>query len=179
MVERSTTRLWLMRGLFFSLSGALIFWRLLPLDTLPDGFAGPDLMVALACAWVLRRPEFAPPLLIGGMILLADFLFQRPPGLFAALVVVATEALKARAPGLRDMTFPPEWLTVAMAMTAVWLVYRIVLAALLVDQAPLGLSALQLFMTVIIYPAVVLLCSSALGVRKIRPGDAESLGVRT
>ena len=97
MVERSTTRLWLMRGLFFSLGAALIFWRLLPLDTLPDGFAGPDLMVALACAWVLRRPEYAPPLLIGGMILLADFLFQRPPGLFAALVVVATEALKARA----------------------------------------------------------------------------------
>jgi len=178
MAERSTLKLWLMRVFFVGLCAALMFWRLLPLNTLPDGLAGPDLMVALAFAWVLRRPEYAPPLLVALIFLVADLLFQRPPGLWAALVVMGCEALKTRAPGLRDMGFLPEWLTAAATMTAIWLLFRIVLGLLFVPQAPLGLSLMQLAFTILVYPVIVLISSALFGVRKIRPGDAESLGVR-
>ncbi|QYX57661.1 rod shape-determining protein MreD [Roseovarius sp. SCSIO 43702] len=178
MVERSLLRLWFMRAVFAAFCALLVFWRLLPLDTLPDGLAGPDVMVALAFAWVLRRPEYAPPLLVAAIFLVADLLFQRPPGLWAALVVMGCEALKAREPGLRDMGFLPEWLSVATTMAAIWLLFRIVLAILFVPQAPLGLSLMQLALTVAVYPLVVFLSSALFGVRKIRPGDAESLGMR-
>ncbi len=175
MVERSQTRVWAMRALFVALCLSVIFWRLLPLDTLPHGWAGPDLILALACAWVLRRPEYAPPLLIAALMLLADLLFQRPPGLWAALALLGTEALKSRAPGLRDLGFGPEWIAVATVMIAMTLGERLILAILLVVQAPLGLSLMQAVLTVLIYPLVVLASALLLGVRKGRPGDANSL----
>jgi rod shape-determining protein MreD len=160
-----------MRGLFAGLCALVIFWRLLPLDTLPPGWAGPDLIMALAFAWVLRRPAYAPALLIAAVVLLADLMFQRPPGLWAALVVLASEALKARAPGLRDMGFGPEWLTVGVVALGVTLLYRLCLAVLLVPQAPLGLSLMQMAMTVLCYPLVVLASSLLFGVRKVRPSE--------
>jgi len=171
MAERPRTHLWVMRALFAALCASVIFWRLLPLHTLPPGWAGPDLMLALAFAWVLRRPEYAPPLLIGVAVLLADLMFQRPPGLWAALVLLGSEALRARAPGLRDLGFGPEWLAAATTTLAITLIYRLTLAVLMVPQAPLGLSLMQMAMTVICYPLIVLASAKLLGVRKARPSE--------
>jgi len=178
MAERSEAQVWSMRALFAALCIVVVFWRLLPLDSLPRGWAGPDLILALSCAWVLRRPEYAPPLLIAAMILLADFLFQRPPGLWAALALIGTETLKSRAPGLRDMGFGPEWLTVTTVLIAMTLAERLILAILLVDQAPLGLSLTQVLGTVLAYPLVVMLSATLMGVRKIKPGDRAAMGNR-
>jgi rod shape-determining protein MreD len=161
-----------MRALFAGLCMAVMFWRLLPLSTVPPGWAGPDLIAALAFAWVLRRPEYAPALLIGAVVLLADLMFQRPPGLWAALVVLGSEALKARAPGLRDLGFGSEWVTVAVTGAAIFLGYRLTLAVLLVPQAPLGLSLMQMAMTVLCYPLVVMASALLVGIRKAKPGGA-------
>ena len=43
---------------------------------------GPDLLIAFAFAWSLRRPEYVPSLLLALLFLLADLLLQRPPGLW-------------------------------------------------------------------------------------------------
>ncbi len=171
MTEASRGHLWAMRGLFAALCALVIFWRLLPLDTLPPGWAGPDLITALAFAWVLRRPAYAPALLVAIVVLVADIMFQRPPGLWAALVVLGCETLKARAPGLRDMGFGPEWLVVGVVTLGVTLLYRLSLAVLLVPQAPLGLSLMQMAMTVLCYPLVVLASSLLFGVHKARPSE--------
>ncbi|RKF14080.1 rod shape-determining protein MreD [Roseovarius spongiae] len=178
MVERVQARLWAMRALFVALCCVVIFWRLLPLDTMPRGWAGPDLILALACAWVLRRPEYAPALLIAAVVLMADLLFQRPPGLWAALALIGTETLKSRAPGLRDLGFGPEWLTVATVLVAMTLGERLILAVLMVPQAPLGLSLMKALFTILAYPLAVLASALLFGVRKIRPGDADSLRSR-
>jgi rod shape-determining protein MreD len=178
MVEQSSLHIWAQRVIFAALCLTVIFWRLLPLDTLPRGWAGPDLITALAFAWVLRRPEYAPPLLIALLVLLADLLFQRPPGLWAALVLLGSEALKGRAAGLRDMSFVPEWLTVAVLLVAMTLAERTALAILLVPQAPLGLSLMQVVMTVLAYPVVVGASAVLFGVRKLRPGDAAAMAGR-
>lgn len=179
MAENAAYRMWAMRALYVALGLLLVFLHLLPLDTLPRGWAGPDLMLALTFAWVLRRPEFVPPLLIAAMILLGDLMFHRPPGLWAALVLVAAETLRARASGLRDQTFAAEWVAVATTLIATTLAYRVVLALLMVDQAPLGLSIMQLVMTLVAYPVVVLLTQTVFGVRKLAPGDIDPLGGRT
>ena len=60
---------------------------LLPLQTTPRSLAGPDLLLAFAVAWCLRRPEFVPPLALALAFLLADLLLQRPPGLWALLAL--------------------------------------------------------------------------------------------
>ena len=94
MAEGVAARIWGMRGMFLALALVLIFIKLLPLDFQPRVWAGPDLLVALTFAWVLRRPEFVPALTVGLVFLLADLLFLRPPGLFAALMVLGTQTLK-------------------------------------------------------------------------------------
>ena len=175
MAERSRTYLWAMRGLYLGLCILLIFLRLLPLDTLPRGWAGPDLILAITLAWGLRRPEFVPPLLVAAVFLLCDFLFQRPPGLWAALVLIGSQTLRARAPDLRDLTFPVEWASVATTLVAMTLGYRIILSLLLVDQTPLGLSLMEMLMTLAAYPFVVLISQLVVGVRKIAPGELDAM----
>lgn len=169
---------WLMRGLYVLVCLLLLFMQLLPLDTVPKVWAAPELILAVTFAWVLRRPEYAPAILIALIFLLADLLLQRPPGLWAALVLVGSETLRARAPGLRDLTFPVEWLTVATTLVIMTLGYRVIHVVTVVDQAPLGLSLIQLVMTMIAYPVVVLITQTLFGVRKLAPGDVDTMGHR-
>ena len=105
MTENTVSRLWFMRTMFILLSVGVIFLHLLPLSTLPGTLAAPDIILALAFCWALRRPEFVPALLIGLVMLFADLMMSRPPGLFAAIALVAVEMLKARASQLRNTPF--------------------------------------------------------------------------
>ncbi len=177
MAEHAEARVWVMRGLYLGLCLTVILLRLLPLDTVPRGWAGPDLIVALTFAWGLRRPEYVPALLVAGVVLLADLLFQRPPGLWAALVLLGSHALRSRAPDLRDLTFAVEWASVASTLVAMTLGYRLVLGITLVDQAPLGLSLIEMLMTLVVYPLVVLASQTLLGIRRLAPGDVDPRGL--
>ena len=67
---------------------------------------------------------------------------------------------------------------VAGMALALWLAYRVVLAVFFVPQAPLSLTLMQLVATIAVYPIVVFVSTTLLGVRRVRPGDAESLGMR-
>lgn len=171
MAERGTLHRSLMRALYAVLAVLLVFLHLLPVDMLPPGWVGPDLLVALTFAWAVRRPDYVPLLLVATIVLATDLLFQRPPGLWAALVVLGCAALRDRAHALRDPSFVSEWLAVASTLVAITLGYRLVLTVFLVDQAPLGLSAMQLLSTVLAYPLVALVSHVVLGVRKAAPGD--------
>ena len=62
MTENTVSRLWFMRTMFILLSVGVIFLHLLPLSTLPGTLAAPDIILALAFCWALRRPEFVPAL---------------------------------------------------------------------------------------------------------------------
>ena len=164
--------------LYLGLALAVIFAKLIPLDFQPQVWAGPDLLVALTFAWALRRPEFVPALSVAVIVLLADLLFLRPPGLWAALMVIGTQALKNRARNLRDQPFMMEWLAVAGIFLAISLGNRLVLAVLMVPQAPLGLTVIHVVMTLICYPVVVMISQWVFGVRKAAPGDLDRLGQR-
>lgn len=178
MAEGSTPRVWAMRLMFVILAMLLIFSKLMPLDFQPQVWAGPDMLVALTFAWALRRPEFVPALSVALIILLADLLFLRPPGLWAALMVIGTQALKNRARTLRDQPFMMEWLAVAGIFLAISLANRLVLAVLMIPQAPLGLTVIHVVMTLICYPVVVIISQWVFGVRKAAPGDLDRLGQR-
>ncbi|VAV88211.1 Rod shape-determining protein MreD [hydrothermal vent metagenome] len=175
MADRASSHLWLMRFIWLGLCLLLIFLHLLPLDTTPRGWAAPQLIIALTFAWVLRRPEYVPPLLIALVFLLADLLQQRPPGLWAALVLIGSEALRVRATRLRDMAFAVEWIHVAVTLVIMTLSYRLVLSLLLIDQASLGLSLTQMLMTLISYPLIVIISQTIFRVRKLAPGNIDAI----
>jgi rod shape-determining protein MreD len=178
MAEGSTPRLWGMRMMYLGLALLTIFVNLMPLDFIPRVWAGPDLLLAFTFAWALRRPEFVPALSVALVMVLADLLFLRPPGLWAALVVMGAQALKNRARTLRDEPFMMEWLAVSTVIVAIGLGNRLVLGLLLVPQAPLGLTIIHVVMTLICYPVVVIISQLVFGVRKSAPGDLDRLGQR-
>ena len=164
-----------MRVIYVAICILVVFLHLLPLDTSPRTWAGPDLILALTCAWVVRRPELTPVTFIALIFLTTDLLYQMPPGLWAAIVVLGTETLRSRAPGLRDLTFPAEWFTVAVTLTVMTLGYQLSLALFVLDRPVLGLSLMQLVKTLLIYPLVAFGSQVIFGVRKQAPGDLDAM----
>ncbi|MEL7097232.1 MAG: rod shape-determining protein MreD [Pseudomonadota bacterium] len=174
MNDASSSRLWAMRGGFVLLVMVILFFHLLPQQMVPRAWAGPEWVTLFAFAWAVRRPELVPVLLLGGLLLLADLLLGRPPGLWALLALLAAERLKARAQTLRDSTLAAEVLEVSLLIVGVSAAYQLVLVVMLVDDVSLSLSASQALTSVLAYPLVVLITHGVMRVRKSAPGDLET-----
>ncbi len=169
---------WSGRVTYLLLAFLLIAAPLLPIDTVPRPYAAPDLLLAVTAAWAARRPDTLPAPVVLGVFLLADFLFQRPPGLFSGLVLLLTEGLRRRSFRLRKGSFLGEWMTVGVGMAAVSLAHRIVLAVVMTPQAPLGLTLIQVILTIALYPVVAGVAHLALGLRRPAQGEVDALGHR-
>jgi rod shape-determining protein MreD len=176
MTEQTLTRLWGMRLVFALLVCTILFFHLLPLETSPRRWVGPDMVLAFALAWSLRRPDYVPSLLLAGLFLLVDILLFRPPGLWAVLALLGCEHLKTRARSLRDGGFVNEWLAVCAVMAFVAIGYRAILMLTLVQLPGVGLSIFELVMTMLFYPVAVAATHFLLGVRKASPGQLEAWG---
>lgn len=174
----SPARIWTMRGLYVCISLGVLLLELLPLQTEPRRLAGPDLTLLLTFTFALRRPEFVPAWTIGLVILLGDLLLHRPPGLLAGLTVLTCEALRSRSDGLRTLPFSVEWLTAALATIGTLIGYRILLAIFVIPQAPLLLSLSQVASTIVAYPVIVLGSVALFGLRRVAPGEVDTLGHR-
>lgn len=144
----------------------------------PIRWIAPDFLLLLTLAWVARRPSFVPALAVAGVFLLADLLFQRPPGLWAGLVLILSEVLRSRSYSLRTLPFWIEWATVGGGLVAITVVNRFTLSMVLVPQAPLGLTLLQLGLTIVAYPLVVLVSFALFGVKRPAPGEVDAYGHR-
>ena len=134
--------------------------------------------VAFTLAWVIRRPDLTPVALIALVHFSADILLDRPPGLWAALIVISTEILRNRAADLRALAFPFEWLLVTGTLVGLYVGYRVILTILLLQQAPLMLTLTQLTITILVYPVVVLLSYLAFGISRPAMGEVDDLGRR-
>lgn len=169
---------WRGRVTYVALAFVLIVAPLLPLDTVPRTYAAPDILLLVTAAWAARRPDTLPAPLVAAVFLLADFLFQRPPGLHAALVLLLTEWLRRRSPRLRKGSFLGEWVAVGSGIAALGLANRAVLAVLMTPQPRLGLTLTQLILTIALYPAVAGAAHLALGLRRPAQGEVDALGHR-
>lgn len=174
MNNASLPRLWLMRGAFVLLVLVLLFFHLLPQPMIPRAWAGPEWVTLFAFAWAVRRPDLVPVLLMGGLLLLADLLLGRPPGLWALLAFLGAERLKARSQILRDSTLAAEFVEVALLIIGISALYHLTLTMLLVDGISLSLTASQALTSVLAYPFAVLITHGLMGVRKGTPGDLET-----
>lgn len=169
---------WIWRGLFVLIFVALLFLRILPLPAEAGRLPGPDLLMGLCCAWVLRRPDHLPALLIAAAVLIEDMITMRPPGLWTAIMLVGTEFLRSRAAFSRELTLLSEWFMVAVVMLAMMLAYRIALTLTMLPQPGLGMTLIQYLFSVLTYPLVVGALRLALGLRKPATGEVDALGRR-
>ncbi|WP_395005774.1 rod shape-determining protein MreD [Cypionkella sp.] len=195
MIDGATREIWLHRVLFLAIALALLFWRLLPLPLAEAGSCtpeatfcrfwvwldrvpGPDLLLCVILAWTMRRPDYLPVLLIAGVVLLEDLLLMRPPGLWTALVLMSSEFVRGRVALTRELNFAVEWLLVTGLMFAMIVIYRLIFAIVLLPQPGLGFALVQLFWSVLFYPAVVYLSRVVLDLRKPAMGEVDAYGRR-
>jgi rod shape-determining protein MreD len=169
---------WIFRGLFLVLAVFLLFTRLLPLGSAPGALPGPDLLICLILAWIVRRPDFLPMPLIAVVILIEDLILMRPPGLWTAIVVLATEFLRSRIVLTRELNFLVEWMLVSGVMLGMMLAYQLALVLAFVPQPPFGFVVVQLLWSVALYPLVVVLSRVLFDLRKPAMGEVDDFGRR-
>ncbi len=165
-------------GLWLLIAAVSILARILPLAHEEGGWPAPDLLLALTMAWVLRRPAHLPAVAIALVFLAEDLFLMRPPGLWALAVLAGTEFLRRRQAVVREMNLMLEWAMVAATLVAMSVAYRLVLVIVMAPRHPLDLSAMQLAVTILVYPLVVLVLQSVLRVRKPATGEVDELGRR-
>jgi rod shape-determining protein MreD len=178
MVDPVVARLWAWRGLFVVIVALILFLRILPIGTADGGWPGPDVLLCLILAWIIRRPDHLPALLIALVMLVDDLVLMRPPGLWSALVVLATEFLRSRAALTRELQFVVEWLLVAGLMLAMLLAYRLAMAAAFLDQPAFGFAFVQIAASILCYPLVVVVLHAGLGLAKPSTGEVDAFGRR-
>ncbi len=173
-----TTRRLLYWALFALVASFVLFIKLLPLDLSTGRWPGPDWLLALGYAWVLRRPNFVPILLFALVMFTYDIMLMRAPGLWAGLCVIGLEFLRGRSLLSRELPFLFEWAMVSGVLLAIAVANRLVLAIFVIQQPEIGLEIIQLLGTIAIYPLVVIVSSYGFGVRKVAPGAVDDLGHR-
>jgi rod shape-determining protein MreD len=160
-------------SIFIFISLLFLFFRMLPLDLMARNWAAPDFLICFTLVWSMRKPEAIPAILIASIFLLQDFLFQRPPGLYAALALLACEWSKRQALRAEELPFPIEWLTATMAILALFVAYRLLLSLSITSLPPLRMSLFELIATIFSYPIVVIICRYAL---RLRPPQSLPFG---
>lgn len=178
MADRWISSLWRHRLLFLAVAFVLIFLRLLPLNEAAGRLPGPDLLLCLIFAWTVRRPDYLPVLMIAGVVLLEDLLLMRPPGLWTALVVLASEFIRSRVALTRELSFGVEWLLVAGLMLVLFVGQRLAYAVAFLPQPSLGFILVQTNWSIIAYPLIVALSRYGLDLHKPAMGELDEYGRR-
>jgi rod shape-determining protein MreD len=178
MADNPGRAIWLHRGLFVLVALALFFLRLLPMGSEAGHWPGPDLLLCVILAWVIRRPDYMPAGLIALVVLVEDMLLMRPPGLWAALVVLAGEFLRGRVALTRELNFLMEWVLASALAVGLLLVYRAIFFLALMPQPGFGFALVQTLGTIVCYPVVVGISWFALDVHKPATGEVDGRGRR-
>ena len=169
---------WGFRALFAALALLTLFFALLPFGPGEGGVPGPELTFCLVCAWVLRRPDYVPLWLVVPVLLIDDALLMRPLGLWTLIVLVVSEYLRRRVDHAEALPFAAEIAQITGCVAVAFALNHLALAVLLVEAPPpVAGQALHALATLVFYPVVVVLSQLA-GVRRLAPGELDTMGTR-
>lgn len=166
------------RALFAVIGIVFLFFRVLPLGENAGALPGPDIILCVVFAWVMRRPDYLPVWLLALVLLIEDMVLMRPPGLWTALVILATEFVRSRVALTRELTFMVEWALVAGLMVACLVGYRVIFTLTFLPQSALGFAMLQILWSILCYPLVVGISRLAFDLRKPAMGEVDDYGKR-
>lgn len=174
----STSRYWLEILLFLLCGFLAIGIPMLPMGLAADSMAFPDLLFCLLSAWVIRRPETAPLLAVVLLCILADTFLMRPIGLWAVLLLSATEGLRALHRVFRDMPFLMEWVYIGGLFIILMLLQNTLLFISFSTVHSFGASVWHIVRTIAVYPVVVAILYWALRIRPVRKNrDPNRVGI--
>ena len=168
---------WLHRLAFAGVAAAFTFVALLPFGAGEGGWPGPEVIVCLVAAWVLRRPDYVPVWLLLLVLLLDDALLMRPLGLWALIVLLLSEYLRRRVDPSQALPFASEMALVSTGIALAFAANHLALVVLLAPTPPLGGLVAHAAVTIAFYPLVALLSHLA-GIRRLAPGEPVPSGAR-
>ena len=167
---------WIFALAYAGLTFLLLLINIMPFELWPRKFPGPDLMVAVTFVWLLRRPMQIPAPLVATVFFIADVLLMRPIGLWAALMVMATEFLRRRQSRIRGRTFTAEWALASGVLLAATLANAAIISLAFLEQFQLSKAIIQTIATILAYPLVVAIARYAFRITAMTVSEADSRG---
>ena len=146
--------------IYFCIGLLIIFFQILPLQTIPQTWSGPNVLLVFFAAIVSKRPEFTSSFLIASIFLIEDFFLMRPPGLMSALTVLGFYFLKRKFQNQEVNSFIFGWGSVAACLTIILLLYYFISVLLFIPSAGFKLTLMELLMTLALYPVFSALIGS-------------------
>ena len=146
--------------IYFCIGLLIIFFQILPLQTTPQTWSGPNILLVFFAANVSKRPEFTSSFLIASIFLIEDFFLMRPPGLMSALTVLGFYFLKRKFQNQEVNSFIFGWGSVAACLTIILLLYYFISVLLFIPSAGFKLTLMELLTTLALYPIFSVLIRS-------------------
>ena len=146
--------------LYFCIGLLIIFFQILPLQTTPQSWSGPNVLLVFFAAIVIKKPEFTSSLLIAVVFLIEDFFLMRPPGLMSSLTVLGLYILKTKFQNQEETSLVFVWGNVAICLTLILLICYFVSKLLFIPSADLRLTIMEITVTLAIYPIFSILVGS-------------------
>ena len=137
-----------------------------PVSITPFSLPSPDLVFCLIAAWVVRRPDLVSAGVIVAAVLTSEIFLLQTPGLWSAIVLLATEYLRGSANRVRSQPFLFEWLLVTAAYVSAAFAYQFVLALAFLPAPPAEWALLHGAVTLLAYPFVVVVTNLLFQVTK-------------
>ncbi len=159
-------KIWLYRALYLLLGLLAIAYPILPLQFTPARWPAPELLFALTMAWVVRQPESAPFLLIAGLALIADAVLMRPIGLWAVLLLMASETVRFSYRSIQDRGLMMEFSVVAALLVVMVILQNLLLVISFSQSLEVGRMLQFALLTMLCYPVMVVFLHYIVRVRK-------------
>jgi len=156
VINIPSERIFIYRIIFIAVATFLILADLMPLQTTPQSWPWPNILLLVIFCWSLREPYFVPIPLIVAVLLLQDFLLHRPPGLLSGISVIILIWIRAITASSDDKSFLAEWVRVSLAFAAISLIYHLVLSLSFVNTVELRINLIQTIFNISAYPLIVL-----------------------
>ena len=157
---------------YFCIGLLIIFFQILPLQTTPQTWSGPNVLLVFFAAIVTKRPEFTSSFLIAFIFLIEDFFLMRPPGLMSSLTVLGFYFLKRKFQHQEESHVLFGWGSVATCLTLILLLFYFISVLLFIPSAGFRLSLMEIIVTLALYPIFSVLIGSF---AKLDTADAEKI----
>lgn len=145
---------------YFCIGLLIIFFQILPLQTTPQAWSGPNVLLVFFAAIVTKRPEFTSSFLVASIFLIEDFFLMRPPGLMSSLTVLGFYFLKRKFQNQEDNSLISSWGSVTTCLTIILLLYYFISILLFIPSAGFRLTLIELIVTLALYPVFSVLIGS-------------------
>ena len=145
---------------YFCIGLLIIFFQILPLQTTPQAWSGPNVLLVFFAAIVTKRPEFTSSFLVGSIFLIEDFFLMRPPGLMSSLTVLGFYFLKRKFQYKESNSLLFGWGSVTACLTIILLLYYFISILLFIPSAGFRLTLMELIVTLALYPVFSVLIGS-------------------